>query len=262
MKRIALAVLSLCVVLTAVGAGDVLQELGVAKDDAGQRIIRSLALGNVDYYVVRNAMKSAAPSARAALVEQVLIWTKAYVNSPQFAKDYAAARAEAKPEALEQGSVDEELKARREQQKRDEEEQKRALAEMPPEVRKIAEQALKEAAEAAKQIDAQQLGEIERAEVEGRQQEEQTSYKQALAEWNAQYPADAKSLVRKRLAEFLARTADVDYDAKTANRGGRMRFVNADYEAKDSDWKLAYRAGKETTERARAYAKTWLAELK
>lgn len=43
---------------------------------------------------------------------------------------------------------------------------------------------------------------------------------------------------------------------------GKLRFVKPEYERKSSEWKLAYRAGKASTEKARAFAAAWLAELK
>lgn len=64
-----------------------------------------------------------------------------------------------------------------------------------------------------------------------------------------------------RSLEFLEATSDVDYDAKLVSRGGKMRFANEDYESKSANWKLAYRAGREATEKARAFASVWFAEL-
>jgi hypothetical protein len=65
----------------------------------------------------------------------------------------------------------------------------------------------------------------------------------------------------KRLEAFLAATEDVDFDAKTQGEGIK-RFVKDEYEAKAPEWKMCYRAGKETTEAIRAFARDWLAELK
>jgi hypothetical protein len=40
-----------------------------------------------------------------------------------------------------------------------------------------------------------------------------------------------------------------------------MRFANEDYEGKPAEWKICFRAGKEATEAARAFARSWLTEL-
>ncbi|RYE20883.1 MAG: choice-of-anchor D domain-containing protein, partial [Sphingobacteriales bacterium] len=43
---------------------------------------------------------------------------------------------------------------------------------------------------------------------------------------------------------------------------GKKRFVNPVYEGKRTEWKQGFRAGKEVTESARAFAQKWLSELK
>jgi hypothetical protein len=70
---------------------------------------------------------------------------------------------------------------------------------------------------------------------------------------------DPNVTVRHRLQQFLDETAGIDYDAKTS--GPSHAFVDAGYEAKPPLWKMGYRAGKEATEAARAFAKEWMEEL-
>lgn len=193
------------------------------------------------------------------MVEQVLIWTKAYVSSPQFAKDYAAQRTEAKPQKEVKGSIDDELKQLRAQRAAELEESKKSIAEMPKEYRAAAEEAMKAAAETMKQFDTPEFKKMERENIVAERQAAEEQYQQDLERWNEEYPADP---IGRRLQEFLDATADVDYGAKLVNQGGRQRFANADYESRSSEWKLAYRAGKETTDKARAFARSWLAELR
>lgn len=250
------------ILMAATVSGDVLQQLGVGKSDASREVISSLTNGSVGYHLVRGAMKKAAPAARAAMVEQALVWTKAYVASPQFAKDYAARREEAKPEKETKPSVDEELKQRRAQQAADLEEAKKNLADIPKEYRAAAEEAYKASAAAMKQLDTPEYRKAEREMLVAERRDDEEQYKDHLARWNEEYPADPRALVKKRLQEFLDATADVDYAARLVNQNGKQRFANADYEGRSSEWKLAYRAGKETTEKARAFAKAWLAELR
>ena len=69
-------------------------------------------------------------------------------------------------------------------------------------------------------------------------------------------------LLKKRLQEILDITADVDYAAELKDGyNGKKVFVNPAYEKKAAEWKLAYRAGKTTTDAVRAAAQQWLAEL-
>ncbi|HEX8620284.1 MAG TPA: hypothetical protein VF911_22075 [Thermoanaerobaculia bacterium] len=88
-------------------------------------------------------------------------------------------------------------------------------------------------------------------------------YNEQLGEWKENYPATGREMVKRRLREFLQESADVDYDAKLVRKGNKMRFANEQYEdEKSGEWKFCYRAGKASVEKARAFAKAWLTELK
>ena len=254
-------ILVFAIAVAAMGASNVLQQLGVSSADATESVVSAFAYGSVPYGRVADSFRKAPPAARAAMTEQVLVWTRGYVSSPQFAKDYAAWREQQKPEAPTRISIDEELKQRRAKQAADLEESRKAIASMPAEYRKAAEDALKEAAATMKAMDTPEYRRMEREGLEGERKDQQAGYESSLAEWKTKYPADPRTLVKQRLREFLDATADVDYAAKLVQSGTRKRFANADYEAKPGDWKLAFRAGKETTEKARAFATAWLKEL-
>lgn len=258
MKRLVGVVL--CVLsLSAVGAGDVLSELKISKKDAATEAIQSFAGGSVNTYRVRSVFKNASPAVRAALVEQTLLWTKAYVNSPQFAKDYAAYREQAKPQPPDESetTIDEELAKRRKEREDQLAEAKANIKEMPAEYRKAAEEGYKAGVEALKALDTPEFRKMEREGLEMERKQQQENYAQDLERWEEEYPADPKVLVKQRLEEFLDATEDVDFDAELNGR----RFKSAAYERKPSEWKLAYRAGKEPVEKARAFAEGWLKEM-
>lgn len=261
MKRFGIAVMVVVVAATVSSQNNALQQLGIKSADASHEVVSSFINGNVSTYRVAAAMRKAAPAARAAMVEQGLVWTKAYVDSPQFAKDYAAMRDESKPQKEEKPSIDDELKARREQRLADMEEAKKNLAEMPKEYRAAAEAGLKAAEESMKQLDTAEYRKMEREGLVMERKADEERYQQELADWSESNPADPQVLVKQRLQEFLEATKDVDFDAELVTKYGKQRFVDPDYESKPGDWKLAYRAGKETTEKARAFAKSWLAEV-
>ncbi len=263
MKRMVVGVLLLStVVFRAMGAGDVWQELKIGKGEAAKELVSSLAYGSVSTYRVREVFRAASPSVRTALVEKVLVWTKAYVSSPQFAKDYATFRADAKPKAEARPSIDEELQQRRDERKAELDEAKKNIAEMPAEYRKAAEDGYKAAVESMKQLDTAEFRRIERQSLEAERKAEEEDYEQQLADWEESYPDDPKALVKTRLEEFLEATEDVDFDAQTVKKYNKLRFVNDEYERMPAEWKLAYRAGKEPTVKARAFAEAWLAELR
>lgn len=205
MKRFVCAVLLLSTItLSAVGAGDVMQQLGYSKEEAAQEAVFSIAVGQFGPEEgAKRKLRAASPEMRAAIVEQSLIWLKAYTATPQFEAAYQAHRNDYKPEEPGTEGSDEDVASAREY------------------------------------------------------------YKEQLAEWKANYPASGREMVKRRLREFLAESADVDYDAKLVRKGNKMRFVNEQYEdEKSGEWKFCYRAGKAPVEKARAFAKSWLAELK
>jgi hypothetical protein len=88
-----------------------------------------------------------------------------------------------------------------------------------------------------------------------RYDEDNRKYQEALA---MQTPNDPNGAIKKALQTALKETDSVDFDAKLQSRD----FVNPEYRNRDSDWKMAYRAGRGPTEAARAFAQKWLAELK
>lgn len=205
MKRFAVAVLLLCVVgVSVVGAGDVLQQAGYKKDAAARDAVFAISVGQLGVDdQVKAKFRAASPEMRAALVEQGLIWLKAYTRTPGFEQAYQAHRNDYKPE--EPGTEGN-----------------------PDDVRYAREY-----------------------------------YDEQLAQWKADYPATGREMVRRRLHEFLTESAGVDFDAKLVRRDGKMRFVSDTYESEKSDeWKVCYRAGRLPVEKARAFAKSWLAELK
>lgn len=106
-------------------------------------------------------------------------------------------------------------------------------------------------------MDTAEFRKMERDAIVMERAQEDQDYKERVAQWEEEYPADPKELVKQRLQDFLRETSNVDYAAKLNGR----RFANAAYESKSSEWKLAYRAGKEPTEKARAFAEAWLKEL-
>ena len=258
MKRTIAAVLCVGTLTATLGAGDVLSDLKISKKDAASETVSSLTGGHVNTWRVRSVFKNASPAVRTALVEQTLIWTKAYVNSAQFAKDYAAYREQAKPQPPERTmTVDEELAKRRKERDADLAESKKRIAEMPAEYRKMAEDGYKAAAEAMKQMDTPEFRKMERQGIEMQRKQEDQNHREQLARWEEEYPENPKELVKKRLEQFLEATEDVDFDAKLNGR----KFAIAQYERKPQEWKLAYRAGKEPVERARAFAEQWLKEM-
>jgi hypothetical protein len=70
------------------------------------------------------------------------------------------------------------------------------------------------------------------------------------------------TIMKNRLNEFLKFTETIDFNAKLIDKGDNFfTFEKPEYENKSREWKLCFRAGKETIDAARSYAKKWLNEI-
>jgi len=89
-------------------------------------------------------------------------------------------------------------------------------------------------------------------------------YNKSVAEWEIEYPTNnPKPMIKTWINTFLKNSSDINFNAKTVkNNDGKIKFVDQEYESKDGQWKLYYRAGKETVTAARTFAQNWLNELK
>jgi hypothetical protein len=70
-----------------------------------------------------------------------------------------------------------------------------------------------------------------------------------------------KTLLKKRLNEFVQVGSTVDFTAQTTGAGRTRKFVRAEYERKPGEWKTLYRLGKAPTMAALDFARAWVKEL-
>jgi hypothetical protein len=114
-----------------------------------------------------------------------------------------------------------------------------------------------------------QIAELKKAQAgeDPKMLKEKARYEKALAEYNLKMadpkllPKDPNVLLKQRLTGFLALTADINYDAKLTDNGSRKHFADKALEARPEEWKMWFRAGREATTAARAFATAWLKEL-
>jgi hypothetical protein len=243
-------------------AQNALASLGVQEAGARRDIVYAIVSGRVDVYPARAAFKAAAPAARAALVKGAFDWARAYTDTPAFKVQYDKERAGAVPSAPKAKNVDEELARQKAERRKGIEEAKKNLAQMPAEIRAQLAATIKqmEADEAKRDSDAA-FAPMMRQSVEMQNAEDKKRYDESMVRYNQRYPADPKVLVAARLRQFLDVSKDVDFGAQLVNAGSQKRFANAAYEAKPSEWKLCFRAGREATSAARDAAQAWLAAL-
>jgi len=83
-----------------------------------------------------------------------------------------------------------------------------------------------------------------------------------LAKWEAEFPDNHLLFIKSRLTVFMRETEGIDYGAALFEKGGKKYFANKEYEYKGDRWKMAYRAGKDAVETARAMVQQWMDEIK
>jgi hypothetical protein len=250
---------------------DVLTQFRLTEEDAQQEVFDSLWGGTPGSAgPAPSIFRTLAPEARATAVTAAAAFIRAYCESDTFRTSYAARRqAERPPDLPETTAARADLD--KETAKMDEAmaETRAALANMPPEMRKMMEETMKAAGAGGGDLDSQ-LAELQKQGQTGIKEQKAAQAKSdarlAEARLNAKqfderYPASPEKFIAARLREFLALAATVPADAALVRRGGKMVFADPALESKPEYWKRLYRAGRPSVDAARTAATTWLAAL-
>ena len=243
----------------------VLRQLGVSEAVARDHIWSSMAGGYASFPSLREAKKLTSGE-RASMVPVLGAFARQYTQSQDFKDKYLAYRLAQKPTPPEAQPSSENRRATMKKQLQESLSQAEAtMKTMPADQQAIFQQTIAYLKEQLKAVDdpnnpmfSSQMDAFSKQAYESRMAE----YRQELAKWEEDYPTDPNPLIRKRLEQFLRESDGVDYSARLEpGPSGKMIFVNPAYESKPGNWKLCYRAGKETMEAARDFARTWLADL-
>jgi hypothetical protein len=243
---------------------DLWRQLGISKQEGSASIGNSFLNGYLEYWGARN-IKNIASGDRVAIVKDLAAYAKQYVGSEVFKKEYGQYRISYKPQPpMPAKTLDqirgEYVKALRESLTAMEGFQKSGNADL----KKAADKALPDLQKQLKDAEDpnNKVLKIQADYEQKRFDAENKMYIEKTALWEKEYPADPRPLIKKRLQKFLDITADVDFDAELKEKGNKKFFVNPDYERKSNEWKQAFRAGKDVTMAARAFAEQWIKELK
>jgi hypothetical protein len=238
-------------------------QLGISETRAIENIRQSFLEGYLYSYGASSA-KNVASGDRAAIALDVLNYTKSYVNSSAFIKAYEDARVAATPvKPLPPKTKEEIQKEKIAELDKTIAEGEKSLKTLPKDLIdpfKEVQQMLKDQKQDYENPDSEMLALLVTSE-NYMYANATTKYEQQLQQWQKDYPADHKNMVKDRLETFLKLTADVDFNAALKEEYRVKKFVNAAYEKKPAEWKMAYRAGRPAVEAARTFAKAWLAEL-
>lgn len=244
------------------GGDDVLARLGLTPAAAREGVLGPLSGGTPYDDSAYRAFKALPAAARADVVRAGLAWIKAYVASVEFQEAYRRLRESKKPAAPEpRASADDQVKAMRADMEKSIAEMKKNMAAMDAETKKQMEAVIQQLRAQMAQMEGSQQKEMMRQGTALAAEEDRKRHEEELREWEQRFPADPRVLIRRRIQEFLAMSAGVDFAAALVPRGDQMKFASAAFEQKPPEWKLCYRAGREATEAARSFARAWLAEL-
>jgi hypothetical protein len=241
---------------------DFFKQLGITKTNADEKIAGSILGGSIDIYGIKNA-KNIALGNRKAVVLDLLNYTKKYVNSPAFAKQYLAMKEQYKPkESIAQ--TPEAMKAENiANAKKFVTDMEATVKKADPSMKSIFEKSLLDAQKNLKDAEDPNNKQYIRyaKNYEGLVKTFKENYNFQLAEWEKRYPANHLLYIKVRLQEFQGATKDIDFAAELKVKNGKKIFVNPDYERKDNRWKMAFRAGKEVVEPAREFVQKWIEEI-
>jgi hypothetical protein len=262
-------VLGVCVALSAAPfavrllaqGGTLLQKLSVSESNAQNSFFDVIWDGSPYVPGGRDVFKAAAPAVRVTMVRGLAAMLKAYTRSDVFKARYTeyvdANRPRITTDRTKSGTeqdaeTDASIK-----------EMEANIKKMPPEMQKQMEEVVKamkmQQAELKKNTEFQEARE---AAVKQGQAQEEREFQERLAQYESEHPKNPDLLIASRLKQFLALSADVNFDAKLVKQGDKMRFEDPTLEAKPEEWKLCFRAGREATDAARAFAAEWLKELR
>jgi len=246
----------------AIRGADIFAQLGIPVQSAQQAAVAIISNGVSNPGLPSASFKLLPPPVRAELATAGVAWLKTYTASADFKARYDSLRQTHKPQAPQfEGTPDDELKKEDEEQKRQADESRQALATLPAEQRRAVEQALAASAAALAKMNTPEQRKLRLDAIRAYRAERAKEFELAMANWQREYPDHPGPAIAKRLREFLAVSADVDFDAPLKTQDGRSRFENPAYEAKSAPWKLCYRAGREATTAARAAVSQWLTEI-
>ena len=244
-------------------ADDVWKRLGLSQVDCNLSIYHSVQNGKLVYYT-KNA-KNIAQGDRIAIINQLVAYSKKYITSDEFKRKYENERKLRMPAAPQISTISADSiraveKVRIETAIKNEEGN---VNHPNSKVRNAVPTRIENLKKELKAVDDPNNKRIQMIinQAEAWNTALVNQYKKDLQKLDTDLPPNPRDLIKRRLQEILDITTEVDYDAELIEVGKFKKFVNPLYEKKSKDWKLAFRAGRETTEAVRAFAKKWLQEF-
>jgi hypothetical protein len=241
------------------------KQLGIPEKDAKTYISNSFIYPYTPNY---NVFKKLPAGNRSALVITAGNYSKQYVSTPAFEKEYKQYRdgqikANTPPPVLTKEQIAKKNIANLERDITNTE--NNCNKSNDPNAKKACAQSLDYM---KKQLAEFKSGKSAQIDYELRMDEQRyNEAKKLFDEWMKEHPESVHDLIKLRLNEFLILTKGIDYNAvyvegySGGETGGEGHFKNPVYNHKPSQWIAGFLAGKEVTETARTFIQQWLKEL-
>ncbi|WP_315821230.1 hypothetical protein [Paraflavitalea speifideaquila] len=256
MKKIT-GILLLCLgvvgTMAFVAVNSIFDQLDIAEAEAKESIFDNFRESKLTFPVT-SVIKGMATGKRAGVVKELGDYIRKYTNSPAFAEEYKryVQRKTQKPVNKEE-KIQKQIAETKAEIAETEKELKTATADS----KKLLEMALQLQKNMLK--DLQDPNSLQYNYTVGIGEMTQAEFDAAMKVYEKEFPVNPQDMVKQRLQDFLALTADINFDAPLDSR---KRFVDPKLEARDDNWKRCFRSGRETITAARVYAQQWLKELK
>ena len=227
------------------------------------------AVSGPSFYIPNvKVLKDLAIGDRISVIESIGKNVKEYASSKEFISKYNQLREDRKPTPPEAPKYSAQLKEeQKESLKNSIAETEKSKSQMPKDQQAMLDEIITVFKQQLKDIDDPE-NTMFTPEMDGYIKQsydmQMDEYNKSVAEWEIEYPANnPKPMIKTWINTFLKNSLNINYNAKTVkNNDGKIKFVDQEYESKDGQWKLYYRAGKETVTAARTFAQNWLNELK
>jgi len=242
-----------------------LQKLGIPQEIARDCIWSSFS-GMYLSHPGGTKLRQISTGERASLTQEIAAYAKSYTKSEEFKKKYLGYREGRKPDPPEKPKPMAQLKKeQKEQLQKSIKETKENMKTMPADQQKMMKDVVNALSEQLKSLDDPNntmfSPEMDKMQTQGYEMQIQ-DHKQRLATWEQENPSTPDAMVKRWLTGFLEVSKDIDFNATLIpGDGGKKYFAKTEYERKPDNWKMCFRAGKETIDAGRAFAKQWLDEL-
>lgn len=245
---------------------NLLQQFNI-KDDAAKQSVFYAVSGPSFYIPNVKVLKALTVNDRVTMIESIAKNIKEYVASKEFVQQYNQLREDRKPTPPEAPKYSEQLKKEQKESLTNSiAEMEKTKSQMAKDQQAMFDDVIKGLQDQLKDLDDPNnttfTPEMDVYIKQGYDMQ-MDNYKNEVAAWETEYPINnPKPMIKKWINTFLEKSTDINFDAKLEkDKYGKMKFVDQKYESKDSQWKLYYRAGKESVTAARTFAQNWLKEF-